>query len=760
MLLVANLANEWSPTPDEFGHIAGGLLIWQFGHFDLYCVNPPLARALAALPAYLMKPAPGWAGFDYQIQDRPEFRMGRELMASHPGAWPRFLLYGRLLLFAVSVSGAVLCALWARELYGPNAALLALGLWCWSPELLTWNAVIGADGLAATFGLAAGYAFDRWIRHPTWPRASVAGIALSLALLAKTSWLLLIPLWLVLTFMLKRRATLSQVSSHTLSAQLLLLLSLAVYGIHVGYAFEGTLPRLDSLQFFSSPLAGTEALVTGSTTGGNRFRDSWLGAVRLPIPADYVRGIDLQKADFEQGRPSYLCGVWNMHGWWYYYLVGLAVKTPVGVMGLAILAAILAVRRRDHDTNDGAHESKPAFDDQAVLLAPPLALLVMVSACSGFSCHFRYILPALPFLFVWISQAALIAHRLASWHAMLVTALFGAVVVESACAYPHSMSFFNALAGGPARGSEWMLSSSFYWGQDMHDLRRWLDRHAPGEVPFVTLTTRVPPELFEIASRGPCPPAANRAADAGDALVGPVPGLHVIEVEAILDPVGNYSFFQRLRPIAKVGYALHIYRISPAEAFELRSTAGLPGSPIGAESKAADLDRLAENARANHVPRIAIYLSPSDDEAAVIPLQQTCLADFGCSTIDDKGIARGDLDPVDVVIVPGGKASVQASSLGIDGKNRLRGFVSRGGGYVGICAGGFLGSTSFDWGLALANVQCRTDTHYVPRLGYRPWHDRGVGTVRIALTDAGKVILGETPPEFLGDFSGGPVFQP
>ena len=95
VLLVANLAFRWSPTPDEPAYIAGGLLIWQYGHFNLYSVNPPLARLLAALPAFLMEPVRGWAGFDYHAQDRPEFHMGRELMVSHPTTWRRFLVLGR-----------------------------------------------------------------------------------------------------------------------------------------------------------------------------------------------------------------------------------------------------------------------------------------------------------------------------------------------------------------------------------------------------------------------------------------------------------------------------------------------------------------------------------------------------------------------------------------------------------------------------------------------------------------------------------------
>ena len=41
------------------------------------------------------------------------------------------------MVFASGICGAVICGLWARELYGANAGLLALALWCLSPNILT-----------------------------------------------------------------------------------------------------------------------------------------------------------------------------------------------------------------------------------------------------------------------------------------------------------------------------------------------------------------------------------------------------------------------------------------------------------------------------------------------------------------------------------------------------------------------------------------------------------------------------------------------
>ena len=41
---------------------------------------------------------------------------------------------------------------------------------------------------------------------------------------------------------------------------------------------------------------------------------------------------------------------------------------------------------------------------KCLCLLPGLAILIFVSSQAGFSAHSRYIIPALPFLFVWVSK--------------------------------------------------------------------------------------------------------------------------------------------------------------------------------------------------------------------------------------------------------------------------------------------------------------------------------------------------------------------
>ncbi len=68
------------PTIDEVGHLAAGIGIWHGGRFDLYCVNPPLVRMVAALPVLPAFPKVDWGAPQNNPARRQEFDLGRQLI--------------------------------------------------------------------------------------------------------------------------------------------------------------------------------------------------------------------------------------------------------------------------------------------------------------------------------------------------------------------------------------------------------------------------------------------------------------------------------------------------------------------------------------------------------------------------------------------------------------------------------------------------------------------------------------------------------
>jgi hypothetical protein len=284
---------------------------------------------------------------------------------------------------------------------------------------------------------------------------------------------------------------------------------------------------------------------------------------------------------------SYLRGEWRTEGWWYYYLYGLLVKTPLGtlaVCGLAVVSCLFPGR------------PAPGWRDELVLLLPGLAILAFVSSQTGFNHHLRYVLPALPFLFVWAGRVAAYAGagRLL-WRATIGVAALGAAV-SSLSVYPHCMSYFHEAVGGPRRGSEHLVDSNIDWGQDLLYLKRWLNAHPEarrlGLVYFGPIDPRSAGIEFTLPPKGPTDPADFTDARRNE--VGPRPGWYAISVTMlrghhypVADGAGRaeyikdecYSYFLRFRPVASAGFSIWIYHLEPDECDRVRVEMGLP--PLG-----------------------------------------------------------------------------------------------------------------------------------------------------------------------------------
>ncbi len=194
-------AAEHSPSVDEVGHMAAGVSHWQFGRFDLYRVNPPLVRLVAAIPVVISQPETDWSDYSDLPTSRSEFPCGRRFIEKNGSRSLWLFALARWMCIPFSLLGAGMCYLWGRDLYGPAAGRLASVLWCFSPTILGQAQMITPDTGATSLGLAAVYVFWHWLRRPDFPGAGLAGIVLGLALLTKGTWIILFGLWPALWLM-------------------------------------------------------------------------------------------------------------------------------------------------------------------------------------------------------------------------------------------------------------------------------------------------------------------------------------------------------------------------------------------------------------------------------------------------------------------------------------------------------------------------------------------------------------------------------
>ena len=495
-ILLGYSAYVHSPTLNEPGHLVAGLSYWKFGRFDVYSVNPPLVKLVAALPVMAFGYEGDWSGIGTSLGERPEIRLGRAFVAANGERSHLLFTVARWACIPFSWVGGIVCYLWARDLYGRPAGIIACFLWCFEPNTLAHASLLTPDAHATSLGLAACYTFWKWLKKPTWSQAMLTGVVLGLAELAKTTLIIFYPLWPVLWLLYRWPDRRGMLACDWLreAGMLLMRMAIGLYVLNLGYMFEDSLRPLGDYKFVSELFTGEELEKscehTAASTSGpsvetpllvrtrNRFSSSWIGALPVPFPANYIVGIDLQQRDFEDyGRPSYLGGVWRNGGWWYYYIYACAIKMPLGLWMLAALAIISAIPL----IFCGALPRWPCLSrDEWILLAPPAVVFIVVSMKTGFSEHMRYVLPCFPFAYVWVSRSIKIVdgtiNKSLDYCSFQRLLLVGAIVwvgASSIWIYPHSLSYFNEAVGGPLGGGKHLLGSNIDWGQDLLYFKRW-----------------------------------------------------------------------------------------------------------------------------------------------------------------------------------------------------------------------------------------------------------------------------------------------
>ncbi len=589
-------------TVDEGGHVLSGLLAWKAGRMDYCSVNPPLVKALVALPVAWSRPElPDSVRWDVSPSWVPQHE---QFVRANRLGYLELIFRARLVLVALSVVGGWLVYRWAGQLFGPVSGLVALALWTLCPNILCWAGVCTVDLGAAVFALGAAYAFRYYLRRPGWPEAAWAGCVLGLALLSKFSLLVLYPVfllvWLAAAWRGNGAATQLRAASRCLQFAAILLVSLLV--VNLGYGFQGTGRPIGSFAFESRALAGGEA------GAGNRFSATWLAKLPVPLPEAFVTGLDHQKADADRGYPAYLWGKWQQRGWWYYYLVAAAVKVPLATWLLGLLAGALAC--------GGRRFRAPAWEE-ALLWVPAATIFVLLSSQTGINSHFRYLLPAFPFVFIGIGRVGKLVEE--AWglcslglrprlqtgvpagvalaasppvaRARVLSAV-GAGALLAALAWngatvarihPHYLSYFNEVAGGPDNGWHWLVESNIDWGQDLLFLKQWHDAHPQawplGLAYYGGIDPHVAGLSYVLAPTGS---------------EGPRPGWYAVSVNFVCgasfggyDERGRnigflpdaYTYFRNLTPEAKAGYSIFIYQVTPEQANALRRKLGLPPLP-------------------------------------------------------------------------------------------------------------------------------------------------------------------------------------
>ena len=477
ILRIVSTYHVFNHTIDEGAHLACGIQWFQ----NVYTYDPkhtPIARISIALLPYL----DGVRGYG-----NPSFWQEGVLELSTGGHYWRNLTLARVGVLPYFVLATIVIFIWTRRVYDSVTALLAAGIFTMLPVVLAHSAVATTDIPLTAFYIIAVYAFTLWLSAPGWRTAAGFGITTGLAIATKLSTLAFLPptmLGVLLLYFASKQRTAVPASQNRerwgienlrgLMRSIAVGLVFVFIVIWASYRFSHA-----PINKFSSAPDRIASRVFGPTSSAAGTVHVLTATLQLPAPELYNGLRDLR--DINRLRPrSYLFGRVKDGGWWYFYPVAIAVKTPLAVLLLAIIGsvslALTWIRTR--------------VDWQSPVPIVAALAPIVAAAPTSLDIGVRHVMPVFAFLAMLAAVGAVRlwnvrpAHvhdsssetRGVSWAGRAaVVVLLAWLIVSSVRAHPDYLSYFNQLGG--SNPANILVISDVDWGQDFTRLATYLREH-------------------------------------------------------------------------------------------------------------------------------------------------------------------------------------------------------------------------------------------------------------------------------------------
>lgn len=507
-LLALQTAVALAPTADEGMHLLRGQILRETGDLSYQGQHTPLSHWLIGTLYFtadgdlpVVSSLPSWSA-----HKAPE--LVQEFLWQSGLNVERLLFLGRLpIIFAGLILGAIL-ARWSHERSGLVGLLIVMALFAFSPNLLASATLATTDLVATVTFLAALYALWNFWQRPSFGRWLAAGLTLGLAISAKLTGLLTLPITLVLCYSQLRRQPWWR-------------------------------PGLIWLSLL--PLAG---LVLWATYG---FEVGRLPGIPLPLPAPtFLNNFVEVQEHIERGHYAFLMGERSNTGWYHYFGVAYLIKTPV--ITLLLLAFSILYLTWQHKWKE------------IVFFWFPALVLFLAASYTRLNIGYRHILPLVPLAWLLISETAPFWQKGRFRRYILVGGLllYAGFSVKQ---MPHYLAYFNEFIGGSSQGYRYLGDSNIDWGQDLPLLAEYVKKQVAeplyvsyfgaGDMGYYGLDN---PPLFD-----------EEGQPIGFSPANPAPGRYVISANHLQGATAQesdlFAKFRRMEPVGNLGYSILVFDV-------------------------------------------------------------------------------------------------------------------------------------------------------------------------------------------------------
>lgn len=477
-------------TFDELSHIPAGYSYLSQQDYRLNPEHPPLIKDLAALPllgldlnfphnhsTWTQEQGPiWWLQFDF----------GTQFLFNSDNPADKIIFLARLPMILLLMCLGLFIFFWTRQLFGNKFALMALTLFSFSPTFLAHGRFVTTDVAAALGVVMATYFWLKFLKNPVLKNIFIAGIILGIVMLFKFSLILLIPFFGIITIIYpllqhheNGSRTIKQTLKYVAMAFLIGIIAivfviLPVYSFHtLNYPPE---KQLSDTTFHLSP--DIEPLEQVCIWMSDKPVIRSLG--------HYMLGILMASQRTVGGNTVYFMKMVSADGWWFYFPVIFALKIPLALLTLIIIALlhcawILKTPFWIKPWQRTKQWIASHFTEFSMLVF--LCIYWSVSMYGNLNIGIRHILPCFPFIYILVCSGTkhLVQkakqkqlHRVVYTIVLILLVCYAGSSIKT---FPRYLSYYNAIAGGTENGYKYAVDSNYDWGQDLKRLKRYTEVH-------------------------------------------------------------------------------------------------------------------------------------------------------------------------------------------------------------------------------------------------------------------------------------------
>ena len=463
-IITGFVVHRESLTFDEDNHMFAGYMMWHTGDYGLNPEHPPLVKLLATIPLLgkqlWVPPLKG------RFFKEEAYLDGRDWLARNDGDRNQLVFQMRLSAGLLALAFSIVLFLAARDMFGDWAALAAVALAAFDPNILAHSALVTTDIGVSLFFLASTWAFYRYVRQPSWMRLILAAIVAGLLLATKHSGILFAPMMLLLivceVFTAEKGSRLR--TALRLSGAFCVIV---VGGVVVLWSFYG-------FRYAARPAGLAMSITVASYVAplGPHTAAIVNGMARLHLlPESYLIGmVDVKRMATDY--PTFLFNTNYSHGVWWYFPCVIAIKTTLGLLALLALT-LFAIATR-----------KLRWGRELTFLIVPALFYLATAMASGMNIGARHLLPFYTYCFILAGAgAAALASQSRRW-LVACTVLIAAHILSSLINFPNYIAYANEAWGGSANVHNLLSDASVDWAQQLYQVKAWQDQHPTEECWF------------------------------------------------------------------------------------------------------------------------------------------------------------------------------------------------------------------------------------------------------------------------------------